>query len=172
MKEDLDTLSQVTVLSDLLKKQNEIRNVLETRANTIIGLNSVLILFLINYHNSSISGATYIVALATLILSLFCALLAIKPPTFLRKKGQEESIFYHDHISSHGYEKYHEEANSVVNDKQKIFDSYILESYNLSKYSNVPKKFYAHLSLRILIYGVFLTILTYIISGLLGVISS
>jgi len=154
-----------SMLSDLMRKQNDIRNMLDTRANIIIGFNSALVLFLISGSaKEMLGGFTFSIILITLILSLFSAILALKPPKFLRKKGQAESIFYHDYMTGKPEEEYEKEVFEVMDEEKMIFRSYITEAYNMSKFSNKPKKFYAHLSIRILIYGILITIIFYSIS--------
>ncbi len=161
----LEQETKQKLLADLMRKQNEIRNMLDTRANIIIGFDSVLILFVIsNYHDNLAKNIAFSVALVALFISLFCAILALKPPKFLSKKGQKESIFYHDYIASKGFSEYSEEVYDVLSDEQSAFDAYITEAYNLTKYSNAPKKFYTHLSIRVLIYGILLAIVVYAVT--------
>jgi hypothetical protein len=162
-KGNIDFRDQVNVVSDLLNKQREMRSILDTRANIMIGFNSGLILFLVNYRNANFTGLSYAIALVTLLLSLLSAVLAVKPPQFLRKKGQDESFFYHNHIGSSDYKSYKNEVFDILGDKDKICESYILETYNMTKYSNQPKKFYAHLAIRILISGVCATLFIYVL---------
>ena len=165
-KDETEFRNEIAVLSDLLRKQNEIRSVLDTRANIMIGFCSGLILFLVSYRNDSFTGLAYSASLLTLFLSLMSAVLAIKPPHFLRKNGQQESIFYHDYIGSCEFDKYEEKATEILGDKDKIRHSYLLEVYNMTKYSNQPKKFYAHLAIRILMYGVVVMLLIYVLQKL------
>lgn len=159
---DLDTLSKVTFMDSLLDKQNEIRNTLDVRTSIIIGFNSALIVFMASgFHEIIFSNIYLIGLLGTFIVSLLFGILALKPPHYHTQKGQAESIFYHHYIEKKEMEEYRAEIHGVLNNEKDIYDAYITETYNLTKYSNIPRKFYLYLSIRTLIYGAFLIILVY-----------
>lgn len=170
-KHDLDTLSQVTFMDSLLDKQTEIRNLLDVRSNIVIGFNSALIVILVTYFKERLMESPALwVLLATLILSLFLAIVALKPPHYHSKKGQKESLFYHHYIDSKNIDEYRREIHQALENKDQIFDAYITEVYNITKYSNVPRKFYLYSSLRVLIYGIGLVILVFLISFIYSLI--
>lgn len=151
---DIDTLSKMTFMDSLLDKQVEIRNVLDTRSNIVIGFNSALIVLLVTYFREQlIDNPILWLLMAILFISLLLAIIALKPPHYSTKKGQHESIFYHHYIDSKEMEDYRAEIHKVLKDKKAIFDAYITETYNLTKYSNIPRKIYLYSSLRVLIYG-------------------
>lgn len=162
---DIDTLSKMTFMDSLLDKQTEIRNVLDTRSNIIVGFDSALIVLLVTYFRDHLTDTPVLwLLLVILIISLLLAIIALKPPHYSTKKGQHESLFYHHYIDSKEMEEYREEIHKVLKDKKAIFDSYITETYNLTKYSNIPRKFYLYTSLRVLIYGIIAVLIIYSIT--------
>lgn len=152
-------------MSDLLNKQVEIRNMLDLRTNIMIGFDSALIFFLATNFNSDWAKSIFFVAaLSAVVISMFFALMALKPSHFSTKKGQKESMFYHHEIVSKSPEAYRDEVFKTLADENKVYEAYTLEIYNITKYSNVPRKFYLNWSIRILLYGVFLSLALYLIS--------
>lgn len=159
---EFGALERVTFMSDLLNKQVEIRNMLDLRTNIMIGFNSALaIFFATNFQSILKGGIFFIAALLTVIISMIFALLALKPSHFATKKGQKESLFYHHKICAHSEEAYRDDILKVLSNEDSIYDNYIKEIYNLTKYSNVPRKFYLNWSIRILLYGVLVSVVLY-----------
>lgn len=152
-------LERLTFVSDLLKKQIEIRNMLDLRTNIMIGFNSALVVFLAaNFDSGWFGSVFFVVFLGVVIISMFSAVMALKPSHFSSKRGQKESFFYHHHISRMSEEEYKKEIFAVLTDEQEIYDNYVREIYNLTRYSNVPRKFYLNLSIRILLYGILIAL--------------
>ena len=169
VEKDIDTLSKMTFMDSLLDKQTEIRNMLDVRSNIVIGFNSALIVLLVTYFRDHLSGnPVFWILLGSLVLSLLLAIIALKPPHTSTKKGQTESLFYHNYINSMELEEYRQKIHEVLKDEKQIFDAYITEVYNMTAYSNVPRKFYLYSSLRVLIYGLSLAILIYVAMLILG----
>lgn len=170
VEKDIDTLSKMTFMDSLLDKQTEIRNMLDVRSNIVIGFNSALIVLLVTYFRDHLSGnPVFWILLGSLVLSLLLAIIALKPPHTSTQKGQTESLFYHNYINSMAIEDYRQKIHGVLKDEKQIFDAYITEVYNMTAYSNVPRKFYLYSSLRVLIYGLSLAILVYVAMLLLGI---
>lgn len=154
VERDIDTLSKVTFLDSLLDKQTEIRNLLDVRSNIVIGFNSAIIVLLVTYFKDKFLETPLLwMVMLILVTSLILAIIALKPPHYHSKKGQAESIFYHHYIVSKDMEDYRTEIHKVLGNEKYIFDAYISETYNLTKYSNIPRKMYLYASLRVLIYG-------------------
>lgn len=65
-------------------------------------------------------------------------------------------------------ESYRKEIHQVLRDENKIYDAYITEIYNMTRYSNVPRKIYLYASIRVLIYGIGLVLLLYGFSFLIN----
>lgn len=159
---EFGALERVTFMSDLLNKQVEIRNMLDLRTNIMIGFNSALVVFFAtNFQAAWADGIFFFAALLTVIASMIFALLALKPSHFATKKGQEESLFYHHKICANSEEEYRDDIRKVLSNEDSIYDNYIKEIYNLTKYSNVPRKFYLNWSIRILLYGVLVSVVLY-----------
>lgn len=162
---EFGALERVTFMSDLLNKQVEIRNMLDLRTNIMIGFNSALIVFFATSFNAEWArGIFFFAALLTVVISMFFALMALKPSHFATKKGQKESLFYHHQICTMTEEEYRREIKDALADEDKIYDTYVREVYNLTKYSNVPRKFYLNSSIRVLFYGIFISLILYGIS--------
>lgn len=152
-------------VSDLLNKQVEIRNMLDLRTNIMIGFNSALIVFFATSINAKwANGVFFLAAIITVSISMFFALMALKPSGSFSKKGQKESLFYHHEIEKRTQEEYKKEIFATLNDENKVYETYILEVYNLTKYSNVPRKYYLNNSIRVLLYGIFISLIVYGIS--------
>ena len=169
VEKDIDTLSKVTFMDSLLDKQTEIRNMLDVRSNIVIGFNSALIVLLVTYFREVIDGnPVFWILLGSLVLSLLLAIIALKPPHMSTKKGQVESLFYHHYIDSKDIDEFRKEVHVVLKDENKIYDAYISEIYNITRFSNIPRKKFLYSSLRVLIYGMSLAIVTYIVMLFLG----
>jgi len=149
-------------MDSLLDKQTEIRNMLDVRSNIVIGFDSALIIvFVTTFHDTLMTNWIGWIVLGTLLASLLCAIIALKPPHCQSKKGQKESLFYHHYIESKTLQEYKAEIHGVLKNKNQIFDAYIQEIYNLTNYSNIPRKLYLYLSIRILLYGLIVSVLAY-----------
>jgi len=170
---DFGAYERITFVSDLLNKQVEIRNMLDLRTNIMIGFNSALIVFFAaNFQADWAHSIFFIAAMLAVTVSMFFALMALKPSHFATKKGQKESLFYHHEIDSKNEEDYKKEIFTVLRDEQKVYDTYILEIYNLTKFSNVPRKYHLNWSIRILLYGVLISLGLYGISLLPNLMNS
>lgn len=164
VERDIDSLSKITFMDSLLDKQTEIRNLLDVRSNIVIGFNSAIIVILVTYFKADIvENPMLMILLGILVVSLLLAIIALKPPHFSTKKGQKESLFYHHYIDSKDIDDYRKQIHGVLRDENQIYDAYITEVYNLTSYSNIPRKFYLYSSLRVLIYGLGFVSLVYVI---------
>lgn len=162
---EFGALERVTFMSDLLNKQIEIRNTLDLRTNIMIGFNSALIVFFATSFQDGFSkNLFFVLALIAVGISMVCAILALKPSHFATKKGRKESLFYHHEIDKKSAEEYRHEILETLADENKVYDEYILEVYNLTRYSNVPRKFYLNWSIRILFYGIMFSLALYAIT--------
>ncbi|MEI6039934.1 MAG: Pycsar system effector family protein [Candidatus Berkelbacteria bacterium] len=162
---EFGALERITFVSDLLNKQVEIRNMLDLRTNIMIGFNSALIVFFAsNFKAEWANSVFFVAALAAIVISMLFALMALKPSHFVSKKGQKESLFYHHQIDSKSEEAYKKEILETMGDETKIYSAYILETYNLTSFSNVPRKYYLNWSIRVLLYGIFISLALYLIS--------
>lgn len=163
VEREIDTLSKISFMDSLLDKQTEIRNMLDVRSNIVIGFDSALIVLLVAYFRDKLDGnPAFWILLGSFVVSIFLAIVALKPPHTATQKGQTESLFYHNHINSMDIEDYRKEIHKVLKDETQIYDSYITEVYNMTRYSNIPRKQFLYSSLRVLIYGMILAVLIYI----------
>jgi len=154
-KPDFGAFERIHFMSDLLEKQVEIRNMLDLRTHIMIGFNSALIVFFAtSFGEDWAKSIFFATALISVVVSLLFSIMALKPSHFTTKKGQKESLFYHHHICAKSPEEYQTEVRAALENERQIYDSYITEVYNLTKYSNVPRKFFLNWSIRILFYGI------------------
>jgi hypothetical protein len=128
----------------------------DTQANILIGIN----LAVLGISLSSINGGNHEVPLYFVtffsFLSLICSLYTIHPPSFLRKRGQKESLFYNKKINSFSSpEEYSKAIVETLNNKDDLILNYSTEIYNLYKYSYRPKRNLFKISRNLLMIGIF-----------------
>jgi hypothetical protein len=154
---------KMRVCSDLLRKQTELMRQIETRANIVIGLSSTAVVFVVN--KSGVAGHPLV--LPALIITAFAAILfalmALKPPSFLTKKSQSQSIFYHTAIAKMGREKYEKMVDESLSSTDAAVRQYVIETHNLCEHSIKYKKRFAHISITIFTIGLFATVIAWLI---------
>lgn len=154
---------KIRFLTDILRKQMDLRNQIESRANVALGFSAASLAFVLN--NLMPKGITLsaIIITSASMLSILSGLLALKPPKFLSRKAQEQSVFYHTAITNNSEKSYLEQIKEICHSEDEVIKQYTLEVYNLTQYSIRFKKFFANLSIQILviglILGVFLTLI-------------
>jgi hypothetical protein len=90
-------------------------------------------------------------------------LLAVHPPRFMRKRGQSESLLYRKNIESFDSPEAYEKAiRKVMTSEKKTSEQYAIEIYNLCKYYYSPKRKLFHISRKLLILGITLSLLTFV----------
>src|SRR3990167_7052656 len=125
-----DIGATIRFLNGILEKRDTFARHIDSQVQILIGLSSATFLF----SGSNLLGT--FAALAALV-----GLLAIHPPRFMRKRGQNESLMYNKKISSFASSsKYEEELRRVVGDQDALIKQYSIEIYNLSKYYYQPKR--------------------------------
>jgi hypothetical protein len=88
-------------------------------------------------------------------ISSAVALLSIRPPRFLIKKGQEESLMYTRKIAAFkSHKEYAKALREILTSDEKIFHQYAKEIYNLSRFYYIPKRKMFSLSRNIFLFGV------------------
>jgi len=138
-----DIGATIRFLNGILEKRDTFARHIDSQVQILIGLSSATFLF----SGSNLLGKEPGVEIAWLVLGTFAALaalvglLAIHPPRFMRKRGQNESLMYNKKISSFASSsKYEEELRRVVGDQDALIKQYSIEIYNLSKYYYQPKR--------------------------------
>ena len=144
---------KIRFLTDLLRKQTDLRNQIESRANIAIGFSAAILAFILN--NLLEKGLTLstITLTITAVLSIVSGLLALKPPQFLSRNVKEQSVFYNTAIANNSAESYLKQVRNICNNEEEVVKQYTLEVYNLTRYSIRFKKLFTNLSIQILVLG-------------------
>lgn len=158
-----DVGDTIRLLNGILDRGNAFARHIDTQANILIGVSSAI--FILAQSKLNIAGNSE----PLLILSLFaaiaalCALLAVHPPKFLRKRGQKESLMYNRKITEYASpDEYQKELSRIMGDQDAIIQQYTVEIYNLYKYYYQPKRALFRLARNILISGIGLSFITLI----------
>lgn len=131
------------------------RNV-DSHSNVLLGLSMAVFALALNEMMASdklhltLSVVAFFSGLSSII-----ALMSIRPPRILTKRGQRESLMYTGKISSFKSSKEYSKAlrKSLSNDDC-FFHEYAMEIYNLSRYYYIPKRRLFSLSRNIFLFGV------------------
>ena len=144
---------KIRFLTDILRKQIDLRNQLETRANVTMGFSATIVAFALNYFIQGKETIGSSIILFAAMLAIISSLLSLKPPKLFSRKGQKQSVFYHTAISSVSPEKYISSLQKITSNEKTVIEQYGLEIYNLTKHSIHYKKFFAHIAIQILVVG-------------------
>lgn len=131
------------------------RNV-DNHSNVILGLSMAIFALSVNELMTveKLHMTLSVIAIFSGISSMV-ALLAIRPPRFLIKKGQEESLMYTRKIAGFAsHKEYAEALREVLTSDEKLFHQYATEIYNLSRFYYIPKRKMFSLSRNIFLFGV------------------
>lgn len=153
------------VLNEILQKINSQRNQIDLQTNTLVVLSAAVFVFSAQRYLSDMPS----VHIYLLCLSLFSAvaavvgLFSINPPSFMRKKGQQESLFYYRRIAKFESQVLYEQSlKELLGDEQKIVKEYALEIFNLSKYSFLPRRYLFKMARNIFVVGFTLSLVLFI----------
>ena len=144
---------KIRFLTDILRKQIDLRNQLETRANVTMGFSATIVAFTMNYFIQGKETFGSVIIMFASMLAILSSLLSLKPPKLFSRKGQKQSVFYHTAISSVSPEKYISSLQKITSNEKTVIEQYGLEIYNLTKHSIHYKKFFAHIAIQILVVG-------------------
>ncbi len=140
----------------------------DSQTNILIGINIAIAGFSISHlgNNSELYWVSVILSFFS-IISVICALYAIHPPRFMRKKGQIESLFYNKKIIKfNSSEEYSKKIFEMLENKDDLIKNYSIEIYNLYKYFYRPKRKLFKISRDLLMIGIILGFVVYIIEKL------
>lgn len=145
------------ILNGILQKMYSHAYQIDTQTNIIVALSSAIFIFSaqrVVSDGNQFHAYLLILALASSVAAII-GLLALNPPSYMRKKGQKESIIYHRDIASlEDWEEYHKRLQSMLdNGEEETVKQYAIEIYNLSKYSYLPKRKLFNKARDILVYG-------------------
>jgi hypothetical protein len=147
--------SEIHFLKDNLTKQYDTYHHYETRANFTLAISSGLLFFAITQLIAHPDlGLGLCVIIFTAFLSMVLSLLTIKPPKFMRKKRQSESLFYHSNIFDQTSSGFVKKVLKTSSSREEIIKEYAQEIYNLVNYSIKPRRIFSQYITNILVIGI------------------
>lgn len=137
----------------------------DAQTNILIGIGVAVIGFSVSNISKDQSVLEFSILAIFGMSSVFCALYAIHPPKFMRKKGQQESLFYNKKICSFKSSKeYGESIKEMLSNKEMLIDNYSTEIYNIYKYFYRPKRKLFKISRDLLLSGILISFVVYILT--------
>lgn len=154
------TGDKIRFMTDILRKQMELMRQIDARASITIAFSGVILTYSINTlrNNASSDRASVFLLIIAAVSAIVLSLFALKPPKFLTKKAQRDSLFYHSAIASHSEGEFNQLVKSTIGNIDGVIDQYALEIYNLVKYSIRFRKFFAHTAITVLGFGFLLSL--------------
>lgn len=154
----------IMFLGSILDKAKSYTNHIDLQINILIGICSGLLILTLPRLQNDIFRVPIIVLITAIIIAIFICILAIHPPHFMRKRGQEESLLYNKKITSfHSAHAYAEKLREAVDSSEEVIDQFALEIYNSYKYYYQPKRRLFKISRSILIYGLSISLIVYLV---------
>ena len=152
-----DIGAAIRLLSSPLEKLNSSVRHLDTQTNILIGLSSAIFAIA----TSQLTRGEIIFKTPLLLLAIFSALAAITgifavhPPRFMRKRGQEESLFYQKEIEGFvSPAAYAVALEKKMGDIPAITEEYAKEIWNIARYYYRPKRKLFNLARNLLLWGI------------------
>lgn len=144
---------EVEFLEGVLKRNYDYAQQLDTYASIMIALSSAIFIFSFSELREERSLFWMILGVATGIATIM-ALLIVRPPRPLRKRGQEESIMYSRRIIDYGsWQEYSQRLRTTLASRDEVINQYGKEIYNLTKYYYLPKKLLFKITKIVLLAG-------------------
>jgi hypothetical protein len=161
---DINDSLLITFLAGSLNKSADHVRHFDTQTNILIAIGLAILAFSVSQlNNFDIQIPMYILIISS-VISIFFALYSVHPPKFMRKRGQEESLFYNkkiiDFVDS---QTYAEEIKKISTDKNLLIKNYATEVYNLYKYYYRPKRKLFKISRDVLLLGIIFSIASYLV---------
>jgi len=151
-KKDLG--ATIRLLSVILEKGSGLAKHIDAQSNILIGVD--LAIFVFASSRFTAAPDAFFAALSLFAaLSSFLALLAVHPPGFMRKRGQEESLLYHKRVTDFASaDEYRKAMDGIDGEHDAIVRQFALETYNLYKYSYLPKRRLYKIARNLLLAGI------------------
>lgn len=159
-----DQLTVVEYLGDILDGARQNALSIDAQINILVGFSTALFLFAISRLHHSIDDIAFMIAAVMSALSAIVALIAIHPPRFTRKRGQEESLIYNREIVTFKHSRaYAAELFKTLKDERAVAQQYAIEIYNLYRFYYRPKRQLFHLARNILLAGIILSAFAFVL---------
>ncbi len=153
------------MLNGMLNKAQELVQHIDLQNNILVGLSSGIFIFSVSQWDNGTLKIPFFLLSCMAALSALASLLAVHPPKFMRKRGQEESLMYNKRVADFKDAKeYQEKISAVLDSREAIVQQYSIEIYNLYKYYYRPKRQLFKLARNILILSIVLGLIGFLIS--------
>ncbi len=156
----------IDFFNGLTQKHTEFAQHIDNQASILIGLNTAIFAFIAS-GLAKMGGVTplyFVVLIFFSVLSGVLALLAVHPPSFMRKRGQRESfLLYNKKISSFQSDEYLIELKKILIDTDKLINEFGLEVYNIAKYYYRPKRTLFTYSRNVFLAGLIMSFILFLL---------
>lgn len=168
LDKEVEMLSIIEFLGQMQNKSVTFTHQLDMQSSILIGITSAIFIFSLSEFFSGTKELALVILGIFSALSTFVALLAIHPPRFMRKAGQEESLMFSKKIANFpSAAVYKEELLKILDKPTELVDQYAVELYNLSKYYYRPKRNLFNFARNIILFGVGLALYSFVIEVIL-----
>lgn len=166
---ELDAGDRVRVLTAVQEKATMMLRHIDAQINILLGVSVGVFAYASSVlGNGGRSLHLFLLASFAALASLL-ALLAVHPPRFMRKRGQQESIFYNKRVTEFGSPAAYAKAlGQVMDDPNEVTAQYARETYNLYAYYYRPKRVLFVWSRDLFFGGIVLGLLSYILARVPG----
>jgi hypothetical protein len=169
LPEDESIKHQEGLFEVTLERMSEATQHLDHQTNIVIGISTAIFVFTASLLEKEEASLALFIMMIFAASSSLAGLLAVHPPKYMRKRGQPESLLYRKVVQRFASAKHYEEAvTEAMASPSKIKEQYAIEIYNVSKYYYRPKRKLFHLSRKLLFYGIFLSLITFLLQILIG----
>ncbi len=159
----------IQFLEGIVQKHYSFSQHLDNQVNILVGVSTAIFLFSLSQVLNGLAEGVFMILALTSGTTLFIGLFAIHPPRFMRKRGQEESLSYNKKIASYkSSNEYWKDLRNIVDNKEAVIKQYAIEIYNVSKFYYRPKRLLFHTARNILVFGIFITLITFSVEHILS----
>jgi hypothetical protein len=166
-RNDIRIDDKVKMLVGMLDRASNFSQHIDTQTNILLGI--CMAIFTFSVARFAADGMNWMLGILggfSSVAALVC-LFAIHPPSFMRKRGQRESLMYNKKIT--GFEshlKYSGALDKLFGDEDSIIKEYSSEIYNIYKYYYQPKRKLFKAARTILISGIVVSLVFFILNKL------
>ncbi len=161
-----DIGAAIRLVDGMLDKVTTVVQHLDSQTNMLIGISSAVFALSIGQLLRASANEKALVVLAVFSgLATVIGLYAIHPPKTLRKKGQQESLFYQKNISNfENAKKFYDAVDPMIGNIPMITEEYTREIYNMAKYYYRPKRMLFKAARNVFLAGVLFSLVAFTLS--------
>ncbi|MFH0873505.1 MAG: hypothetical protein V1846_01545 [Candidatus Komeilibacteria bacterium] len=158
------TLEELEFLKSNLERVISFTEHLDTHIAILIGFTSSIFIFsLTQITNQAFSSIYQTLAIFSATATII-AILAVRPPSLLRKQGQIESLLYRKKmISFDSADQLAKLLPRIIEDKAYGYREFARETYNMIRYYYRPKKYFFYLARTIFMIGVLVAVVMLVV---------